>query len=321
MNATLSTPATIQPAHYPDGLAQALVRSLGRTSIRREPLGPVMAVVLGAVSFGILPILSWTRRFAEFVAAEQSQLWHLAQWLAQREGAAPSDDLHSGLRSPVRGPGLELAMALVLMLIVVWAAGSIFWSVDGFRVCHATFGFGRSLMHREFNGHPSQSRRMIFGVWTVSLFAGYAGLFRHILRHRRRLVEFVARFNRSSAAAPLPAVVIPPLRGSGGLAWCAATAIGLYYGAFWAIPAAMAGWALSAYVHSISLPVRAHLALRVQDLAAMRYPGAHLRLPAHLRRRCQNSACCAALPDDAEYCPRCGTPAPALARAGVNALG
>src|SRR5260370_41100655 len=70
-----------QEPQGPDYLAGAVLQGLGRPIGEKLswPLG--RSLVLGVVSFGVLPILAWPKLLGQFIVLEQQQLWHLAEWL------------------------------------------------------------------------------------------------------------------------------------------------------------------------------------------------------------------------------------------------
>src|SRR5260370_35539837 len=70
-----------QEPQGPDYLAGAVLQGLGRPIGEKLswPLG--RSLVLGVVSFGVLPILAWPKLLVQFILLEQQQLWHRAECL------------------------------------------------------------------------------------------------------------------------------------------------------------------------------------------------------------------------------------------------
>ena len=82
------TPWTMDP-----GTAGPAGRSFHRRPAQPQPPhrrpdcgGPLKSFVLVPVTFGILPLISWPRRFGKFVVAEQQQVRHLSNGPLVRTG-------------------------------------------------------------------------------------------------------------------------------------------------------------------------------------------------------------------------------------------
>src|SRR5438874_376477 len=56
------------------------VPNLSRPIVGVQPWGVFVSVVLGLLSFGILPILLWPGRFRRFVRIERQRLGHIVHW-------------------------------------------------------------------------------------------------------------------------------------------------------------------------------------------------------------------------------------------------
>src|SRR5688500_1944224 len=65
----------------PDHLAGAVLRSLGRSFDNKFAWGNAQTLVLGIISFGLWPLISWTASLRNYIRLEQQQLWHLAEWV------------------------------------------------------------------------------------------------------------------------------------------------------------------------------------------------------------------------------------------------
>src|SRR5258706_10133425 len=89
------TNLSVEPPPPPDYLAGAVLQGLSRPIGGRLSWGVLKSLFLGAVSFGLLPILAWTPGFRAFVIAEQQQLLHLAQWVRQNSAHPLARQLES----------------------------------------------------------------------------------------------------------------------------------------------------------------------------------------------------------------------------------
>jgi hypothetical protein len=91
------------------------------------------------------------------------------------------------------------------------------------------------------------------------------------------------------------------------IGWILAAAIGVMWGAWWAIPAALAGAAHERYAARTSIRLRGALAQRMQALLSRQRPALDVQTPFSFRLICVNTMCRQQLQEAAGFCPRCGT--------------
>ena len=63
MSAFTPTQYTLEPQGRPDNLSAAVLHSLSRPIIGDTSPNLVLSFIFGALSFGIIPLISWPRRF------------------------------------------------------------------------------------------------------------------------------------------------------------------------------------------------------------------------------------------------------------------
>src|SRR5579872_5212603 len=115
MSAFTPTQTTLDPPVRPDNLSAAVLHSLSRPIYGRVAWGPLRSFLLGAISFGIIPLIAWPRQFGRFVVAEQQQFWHLVEWLRIRTG----DEEAARLRDSVRNTGAIPTLWIVPTILLV----------------------------------------------------------------------------------------------------------------------------------------------------------------------------------------------------------
>lgn len=282
------------------------MQSLSRPLARAGPWGPIKSFILGGISFGIWPLIAWPKRFGHFVVAEQQQYWHLVEWLRLRTGDAEA----ASLRDSVKQTGAPLTVWLVpLVLIGVIVARFLPYLPSSTRLLHslvlATYDFGR-----HGNPHAPSATQMLFETWTICLSAAYLSHWIHVRSHARRVGKMVRQINALLVRENVPPVT-PVATGLGFRPlWIIAACIGCYCGAWWAIPAAIAGASHARYVSRTSLGTRGQLAQRVRMLLVSQRPALNVATPFRLRLQCSNRLCRSLLPEGATFCSRCGSRAP-----------
>jgi hypothetical protein len=306
MSSFTPTQWTMQPPDRPDHLAAAVMQSLSRLPSKR-PWRPLKTVILGGLTFGILPLLAWPKKFDQFVVAEQQQFWHLVEWLRIRTGNPEAAEL----KQSVRNTGARATVWLVPMVLLAWMvmqfvphfANQWFHLRDLIAV---TYGFSHA---RVVGIAPERYliARSLFRTWTACLAIAYAFHWLHIRQHAQDVAKLLARINALLVRENVAPV---EMRGVGiGInpLWLLAGALGVACGAYWAIPAALAGAVQQRYVCRTGPQIRGDLADRVRSLLLSHRPPMDVPVPVRFRLACPNPLCRAAMPDRATFCPRCGT--------------
>jgi hypothetical protein len=300
------TNITVEPPDPPDYLAGALVQGLSRPIGSKQYWGVAKSLVLGVLSFGVLPILSWVQGFKRFAIAEQQQFLHLAQWVSANSDHPMARQLESDARE-LRPRGV---LNFVAGLILVAMAGRIAMlcvnhPIDFNALIHLTYGMGRGRLVNHLPLFHFVPR--IFEVWVFGLGLAYLVHLFQIYLHAQDVKRFVARFSEIATSegvnrvkADSIGVMVWPLWIVGGVAL-------LLAGAPWGIPAMLAGGAQRRYITWTSRNTRSDVAQRLRAMVQRRRPGTHVASPVYLRDRCIGVRCRAEMPRGANFCPRCGT--------------
>jgi hypothetical protein len=305
MSSFAPTIRTLEPPEPPDQLAGAVMTALGRPVYGSLlPWGPIKSLVLGAISLGVLPLIIWPRIFARYCIAQQQQFWHLLEWLRIRQRDSDAAELQNSLGAI--GPTVTLRLAPAICLIIVamsffgWPFFSGAWLVRPLEMMRLPMPLWRRF-----------SLYNIHLVWTICLFFAYGSHWLHIREHAANVNQLVRRINAILYRHGItPVGVIEPGTGLRPL-WILAAIVGVLAGAWWAIPAAMAGALQRQYMRRTSLQIRSQLSQRVAALMAGPRPPVDVPATPPRRLACGNSLCAGPIPVGAQFCPRCG------ARAGA----
>jgi hypothetical protein len=303
---------TLEPNTRPDHLSSAILHSLSRRVLGLT-WGPLKTLVLGGISFGILPLIVWPRKFARFIAFERQQLWHLVEWLRIRTG----EDETAALRDSVRSTGAIPTLWIVpVIMFIILGVNFIPWlNTPGFNLHALLFGtyfFDSStsmpLPFHHWGRYFQPAHMPFYRVWTLCLSIAYASHWLHVQQHVSDVHRVVRRMNLIFARQHVPPVgLIGPGIGFRPL-WMLAALFGVVCGAWWAIPAAFAGAVHQRYIERSSTRIRAELAQRVGTMLQQQRPFVDVPTPHGLRVVCSNPLCEKSAPPGATFCPRCGAP-------------
>ena len=279
--------------------------------LRACRLGACQEFRPGAISFGILPLISWPKAFVRFVVTEQQQFWHLAEWLHIRTGDEDAAKLRDSVRDMSPTPTLWIVPTIMLVVLAINFLPLLSPPEFNFSgIVATTYGLGRWPGRRLFL-HHSSAWPHLFKVWTLCLSVGYFSHWLHVRQHVLNINQFLRRLNLILVRQHLPPV---PMYGVGtGLrpVWILAGLIGAACGALWAIPAALAGAIQQRYVRRTSTAHPERTALRVNTALIRQRPPIDVPIPHGFRIVCRNKICGKSLPGGAAFCPRCGTRVPA----------
>lgn len=314
MSAFTPTQWTMQPPGRPDNLSAAVLHSLSRPIVGQIAWGPLKSFILGGLTFGILPLIFWPRRFGKFVVAEQQQLWHLVEWLRVRTG----DDEAAKLRDSVRDTGAIATLWVIpIAMLIVVAVNFLPWlEASG---VHRAQILGITYHAQPWFDHAYRSGRWayrpidwvpLYRIWVVCLSVAYFSHWLHVHQHVSEVNRFLRQLNPILQRQHLPPMA---MYGVGiGLRpfWLLAGFGGMAFGAWWAIPAALAGAVQQRYCLRTSNRIRSGLAVRVNSLLMEQRPPINVPIPNGFRVDCGNPLCGKSLPNPATFCPRCGTRLP-----------
>jgi hypothetical protein len=286
-----------------DDLAATVVRRLEKRPADGS-WGLLKTVLLGVPSFGLIPLLGWSRRFRNFAMDDFESSRDLAEWAALR-GRQPAriDSLMQAAEETVPSP-LPRVLSLIVSALI---AGTFI-----IRYTHVPFSLegliGATYSHETRFGEssPLSPEEFLYRVWVAGLSIGYVVQWLNVRVHADNMKRFVTRLNPIFEAENLPAVRVSnqgwvyfrPL-------WIMTAVLLSMYGAWWGIPMALAGMAQRRYTTLTAKRLRKDLANRMRDVAMTdRAPGFAV---ASGSRRCGNSRCLAPLPPRARFCTRCGS--------------
>ncbi len=285
-----------------DHLGGATLSSLTRRIGCKESWGVVKSILLGGLSFGILPLILWPMMLRDFIWMERTQLEHLADWLRRNSGHAAAVELPAAARRirMRRWPLWLGALALYVAILSLTVGFTFLADSRSLHLIDLTYGFRQQ---------PSHVRRDIFGVfagWTLALSAGYGFHWLQVLLHAWDVRRFLRKFNEVAlyeGLAPISwkylGVGVRPL-------WVMGAVAMIVCGGLWGVPMMLAGAVHRRYVNAVSPWTRAALAQRLRDMLMRRRPMMNMELPVGVRLRCGRERCRVALPTGAAYCPRCG---------------
>jgi hypothetical protein len=317
------TAQSVDPPNQPDTFSDAVLASLSRPipGFHGGPWGLIKSIILGGFSFGLLPLLVWPSRFRKFVACEQQQLWHLAEWLRLHTGRPRATELRDWTVRENPGTGIS-TLTTLLAIFAVMAAFEILPHFD-LPILYTT-GYPLAAPHGGPYSFwlntlwvPRISRiylyRQFWGLWTVLISAGFLLNWFQVCRRAGQMAQFTEKFNAIMAEEGIAPVTARGVGIGFSPLWMLAAFAGLCSGAVWAIPMAFAGVVHQRYVRKTSRRTRSEFSQAVRTMLTNRRPPLVVRQPPSFakaqnwRPACVNSKCRAFLPSGATYCPRCGT--------------
>lgn len=303
-------PRNAADPEHPDYVAAAVLHALARPSYPKLSWGPIRTITLAVISFGLLPILIWTKRFRQFVTVEQQQLWHLAEWLRLNS----KDPNSTQLRDDADGLRVHADLRLLTFLSLAFL-GIIFFTQlhvfhfhrwDALLDCTYLYPFYRVQPARYHVAPPGLAFKL-FNTWTLSLSAGYVFHWLQVQLHAKAVGRFIAHFNAISSAEGLTPVQ-PHLPGIGlRPLWLVGAGAFALTGNLWGVPMMIAGAAQRRLVRHTSTLNRAAMAHRLRAMLLARHPNHDVPMPIYLRRICVNDRCRAPVHESAAFCPRCGS--------------
>ncbi len=298
------TSFSVSPRHQPDDLADALLNALARRLDNKHNAWSLpRTVVVSVLTFGVWPVFTWQRKLRDFVTQEQSQLWHLAEWLRLQTGRADAQKLRDDSQklrwSHLLSAGAVLSAAAVVITFAAIFAGhrDVFQNLVG-----VTWKYPA---HRGWMS--PELVKALFLVWTGGLGLAYVLHWIQVTYHATQLRNYLRAFNAIAESENIPPVPVPDTELGVRPLWLIAAVPFAAVGAVWAVPMMLAGAAQRRYIKAMSTPARRELAYRVRGMLTLRRPALNVVTPATLRRRCENEKCLAHVSASAVFCPRCGS--------------
>jgi hypothetical protein len=248
------------------------------------------------VTFGLLPVLRWGKRFGQFVTLEQQQFWHLAEWLRLHTKSPAAAELPGEADRIHYRPMLTLLSVLCVVAVVVMIYRQLrMTTLSWHSLTYATYLYA---------GHHRPWYRDGFLVWGAGLSVAYALHWAQVRLHAADRARFIRSFNHCCVTESIEPITPTPLGLGIRPLWIVA-GIGITaLGAPWGVPMMLAGAIQRSEITEASLRDRQALARRLYTMLQRRR--SDVAVPVALRRLCSHEFCRAKLPDAARFCPRCG---------------
>ena len=285
--------------------------------------GAIMAALQCVISFGLLPLIIWPARWAEFVESERHDLLDLAMWWRRRVSpadAAQLDRITRKLRPrPILMvlPWLAAGFNVVLMIALLargddlnrlWELTFKHASTSPVYINHFLQIEGRGSWRisddpmQGMNWVPATSpiEENLYTVWIATLCVGY-GIHMFAVRSHARAVRSLVRWtNRIGSDNQFLRVRNDAMKPGIHPLWILLGFIMVVHHVWWAIPMVFAGALQRRYCMQSSPAIRIALAGQARDAFAVVQTGGGERF-------CPSGHCGARLPSPAKFCPRCGT--------------
>lgn len=308
MSSFIPTHVRLEPPPPPDYLAGAVLQGLSRPiGSSKVSWGVLKTLVLGTISFGMLPILAWVKGFHDFAVAEQQQFLHLSQWL----GTNSQHPLTPRLESEARNLTPRIWLSILPVLLIFATAGWMGYVIhqSGREPINAllasTYGFEKShvLDIRVIQFARAQT---LFAVWFWGLTLAAVAHWLQVQLHAHDVKRLVSKFSQivqaegvNRARADSLGTTLRPL-------WLAMGVVLFLFQAPWGLPLALAGAAQRRYTTWTSRNTRGEVAQRLRSMLLNRRPDIAVPVSIYLRDRCVEVKCQADMPRGAAFCPRCG---------------
>ena len=302
------THVTFDPPPPPDYLAGSVVQGLSRPIGGKLAWGVLKSFFWAVASFGIIPLIAWTRSFRAYAIAEQQQYLHLAQWLRTQSDhplARRLEEDAGELRTRGWLSTLSLvAVAVTGLFIHLYVDGTHrpYWDT----LMAGTYHHDEASMLR-FHGYYWPRANEIFKTWCVGLGLAYAVHWLQVQLHAADVRRFIDRFSEIAQGEGVNRVRAESLGIGLRPLWLVAGAIMFAWGAPWGFVAMLAGAAQRRYITWTSRNTRADVAHRLRAILMRHRPSSEFPLPVYLRERCVEPKCRAEILRGVNYCPRCGT--------------
>jgi hypothetical protein len=257
-----------------------------------ESTGPFVALFQCLISFGLLPLLLWPTRWAEFLDAERPDLQDLIAWWRRRASPADAAQLDKLSRRLRPRPFLMVLPWLAVGFNVVLMA-MLFTQGDPInRLWDLTFK-----QARPSNNLPLE--KQLYSAWIGTLCLAYFCQWYAVRSHAVAVHSLVQWTNKLGRENQFVRVKINVLSVGLHFVWIV---FGIAMSAnhvWWSIPMIFAGAMQQRYTSRSSPAIRVALASQARDAFAI--------VQSEGDRFCAASHCGARLPAPARFCSRCGT--------------
>jgi hypothetical protein len=291
--------------------------------------GPLVTLFQCAISFGLLPLLLWPTRWAEFLDTERHDLLGLAAGWRQRVDAPDAARLDIITRRLKPRPILMVLPWLAVGFNVVFL-GILFTQGDNLnRLWNLTFrhvlvptdrnesdsqswnrdyspgwereNFHHSLYNRWQTPAHSPLEEHLYTVWIVSLCLAYFCQWYAVRSHAAAVHSLVKWTNKLARENRFTRIRDESKKIGLNFLWIGLGVALCSQQVWWAIPMVLAGAFQRRYSMISSPAVRVALAGQAREAFTISRSGGN--------RFCAIGHCGARLPAAAKFCPRCGTSA------------
>ncbi len=289
-----------RPPIGPDRLAGALLRSLTRDFRGLYSWGVIQTLLIGGLSGGVLPLLSWSHSLRQYIRHEQQQLWHLAEWM-RLQNADPNvaallvhaERIRPRLLLSTCAHG-TLAMLGIFFTLQLWNDPAPLSQLIG----SARYG-------PFFDG-----RVELFIAWQVGVSLAYVFHWLAVQLHAADVRRFVQTLNTVAKRQGLPPLSYPPVGTGARPLWLLGMLPLIVAGSLWALPMMLAGAVQRGYISRTSARLRLEAADGVRTFLLRQRPVLRLASlrEAHLQEahRCAERNCGCVIAPLANFCVRCG---------------
>jgi hypothetical protein len=270
-----------------------------------QSTGAFIALFQCLISFGLLPLLLWPARWAEFLDAERPDLQDLIAWWRRRAPPANAAQLDKFSRRLRPRPFLMVLPWLAVGFNVVLMAILYTQNDQPNRLWELTFQHAHAqdkLVWDTDHWSPTVPlEKQLYSAWIVTLCLAYFCQWYAVRSHAvtvHAIAQWTNEIGRDNQFVRVSNDVLKiglnPLWIIFAIALCGNHA-------WWAIPMVFAGAMQRRYTMQSSPAIRVALANQARDSFTIVQSGGD--------RFCSASHCGARLPTPARFCPRCGTAA------------
>jgi len=298
---TIQAPISLQSA--PDQRGRPVDDFVARLSnpMPGQANGAMITLLECLVSFGLIPLLLWPTRWADYLETERHDLLDLAAWWHQRVDAANAAKLERIARRFRPRPLLMVLPWLAAGFNLVLMATLLVMGDRLGRIWDLTFGHDALRLSRAISsGTPlGMLESHLYGAWIGTLAVAYFCQWHAVRSHLRAvgsLVNFTNALARENRFTQIPAVTT---QAGLNVLWIMVAVALCVYHAWWVIPMVFAGAIQRSYTRKISPTVRRALASQARSGFAV--------TRSRRDRFCAADHCGVRLPAPAKFCPRCGT--------------
>lgn len=299
----------------PDHLAGGVLRSLARPLAPRLAWGVFKTFTISLATFGVAPLLAWTKHLNDMIRYHRTQLWHLAEWTRLQTGHPDA----AALAAAADAISTRRLLGVTVLLWAGLAAALVAAQVAGAEslldpLIATTYRFDLTPPQQAL----ASSTGVAFIAWTLGLTSAYMLHWLRLQLHVADVRRFTEKFNRILEWEGVPPVASPRVGPGVRPMWIAGAILLALINAIWGVPMMLAGAAQRRYITDIAAGNRAALAERVNLMLALRRPSVQRsRLEIGPRQACREKLCRTELPPGASFCPRCGTRLTPIWREGL----